>query len=397
MSILAAGNDEQRYEEASDGESLPRNPTDGPLAMSMNSPSGHARSTDISLNELFRAFPDAIVAVDAGWTIQFANDAALKRAGDALIGAPFFSVSRRLGIVDSEEKLRQAFSRREPIEIKSVEIDFHGPVEVRAVPVQKELAIIVRDFAEPKGPRSEEIAAQALRLNETLNERVKERTAELEAANSELEGFTYSVSHDLRAPLRAIISTSRILLEDSKGCLNATARELLERQAAAAKKVGCLIDELLRLSRISRQEMATETLDLSLIAADVAQELRLDGRAERIAIEIESNLKATGDARLLRFVFVNLLENACKFTPGEGRIQIGKKDEAFFVRDEGIGFEMAYAHKLFLPFERLVNESEYPGTGIGLANVQRIVHRHGGRVWAESEPGRGSTFYFTLG
>jgi len=235
-----------------------------------------------------------------------------------------------------------------------------------------------------------------LRLNENLNQRVRERTADLEAANSELEGFTYSVSHDLRAPLRAIISTSMMLLEDTKGILNDATRALLVRQAAAAKKVGCLIDELLKLSRITRQNLVFQTLDLGLIAADVVQELKDDARAKDIVFEIQRGLEATGDARLMRLVLLNLIENACKFSPSQGHVTVGKEEVGFFVRDEGIGFEMTYADKLFQPFERLVNESQYPGTGIGLANVQRIVHRHGGRVWAESEPGRGATFYFTL-
>lgn len=234
------------------------------------------------------------------------------------------------------------------------------------------------------------------RLNESLNERVTERTAELEAANREMEGFTYSVSHDLRAPLRAIMSTSMILLEEAGENLASQERVLLERQAAAAKKMGVLIDELLKLSRLARQEMVQELFDVSMLAAEIANELRVDGRHNGVEFDIEPALQACGDVRLIRFVLLNLMENASKFSPNGGVVTVGQRDGVFFVRDQGIGFDPRYAHKLFLPFERLVNDTEYPGTGIGLANVHRIVQRHGGTVWAESEPGKGATFWFTL-
>ncbi len=234
-------------------------------------------------------------------------------------------------------------------------------------------------------------------LNASLEERVNSRTAELRSANDEMQGFTYSVSHDLRAPLRAIMSTSMILLEEAGEKISAEQRALLERQAAAAKKMGVLIDELLKLSRLSRQEMAFEDVNLSELAEDVADELRSDGRAKKVEFVVEPNLSANGDARLLRFVILNLFENAAKFSPHGGKVTFGRNSEGeYFVRDHGIGFEMTYAHKLFLPFERLVHDADYPGTGIGLANVQRIVQRHGGDVRAESSPGKGATFLFTL-
>ncbi|HTQ10389.1 MAG TPA: ATP-binding protein [Fimbriimonadaceae bacterium] len=360
----------------------------------LEDPGGGGRSATISLESLVDSIPDVILSVGGDGKISYANAAASARSGFQLVGTPFSNSSASLGLTAATPGLMRALERRESFEAKVPEPSTNECIEVRGMPFEDGLAIFARRLGEFDDPADSDADLQ--RLNETLNERVRERTAELEAANSELEGFTYSVSHDLRGPLRAIISTSKILLEDSKGKLEESERELLERQAAAAKKVGSLIDELLKLSRIARQEMLSEPLDLAMIAADVAQELKGEGHADHISFDIQPNLPAKGDARLLRFVFLNLLENACKFTPGSGCVWVGKKDGAFFVRDEGIGFDMAYAHKLFLPFERLVNESEYPGTGIGLANVQRIVHRHGGRVWAESKPGHGSTFYFTL-
>lgn len=226
---------------------------------------------------------------------------------------------------------------------------------------------------------------------EELARRVTLRTSELEAAVKELEGFTYTVSHDLRGPLRAISAASMILREDFGDVLPPDAQRHLLRQADAAKKMGTLIDDLLKLSRIGRQAMTPEHFDLTSMARDVAQELNAEQR-----VEVEAGLLAYGDPRLLRFVLLNLVENAIKFSAPDSPIRIGQNREGFHVSDEGIGFDMQYSNKLFRPFERLVSDEEYPGTGIGLANVQRIVQRHGGKVWAESEIGEGATFYFSL-
>jgi PAS domain S-box-containing protein len=224
-----------------------------------------------------------------------------------------------------------------------------------------------------------------------LEARVQQRTVDLEDAVKELEGFTYTVSHDLRGPLRAISAASMILREDFGELLPPEAQRHLLRQAEAAKKMGTLIDDLLKLSRLGRQEMAPAEFDLGGMALDVAREL---GAADRM--EVEPNLVAFGDDRLVRFVLLNLIENALKFSPEGSPIRVGRKGDAFFVSDEGIGFEPQYADKVFKPFERLVRDEEYPGTGIGLANAHRIVKRHGGRIWADAEPGKGATFYFTL-
>lgn len=233
-------------------------------------------------------------------------------------------------------------------------------------------------------------------LNAELERRVEERTAALVDANREMEGFTYTVSHDLRAPLRAIMATSMILLEEAGEKLAAEERALLSRQAHNAKHLGVLIDDLLKLSRLSRQEMRWAPFDLSELAQTVATELKSDERSEHVAIEIQEGMQAVGDPKLMSFVLLNLMENACKFSPRGGKVRIGRVGKSFYVADEGIGFDTRYAEKLFLPFERLVGQEEYPGTGIGLANVKRIIDRHGGRVWAESTLGKGSTFWFTI-
>ncbi len=227
-----------------------------------------------------------------------------------------------------------------------------------------------------------------------LEQRVKERTEALEVANKELEGFTYSVSHDLRGPLRAIMSTSMILKEDYGAALPTDAKDQLDRQARAAKKMGDLIDDLLKLSRIGRQEMLKHSLDLSGMAEEIVAELK-----PGIDIHIQPGIHVKGDPKLMRLAVQNLLDNAIKFTKNHAKpsVEMGVgSDGVVYVRDNGIGFDMAYADRLFLPFERLVRDDEYPGTGIGLANVKRIIERHGGKIWAEGEPEQGATFYFAI-
>ncbi len=229
-----------------------------------------------------------------------------------------------------------------------------------------------------------------------LERRVFERTQELEAAVRELEGFTYSVSHDLRSPLRAIVSTSVMLQQDFGEELPEPASELLTRQASAAKKMAVLIDDLLRLSRITRQEMLRSTVDLSSMAHEIVQEMQAGDAAVTVEFRITEPLLCEADERLMRLVLANLLSNAAKFSPDGGVVEFAKVGEAFVVRDQGIGFDMKYVDRLFRPFERLVPDAEFPGTGIGLANVRRIIERHHGKVWAEAELQKGAAFYFTL-
>ncbi|GAB4500846.1 MAG: hypothetical protein Fur0035_03860 [Anaerolineales bacterium] len=234
-----------------------------------------------------------------------------------------------------------------------------------------------------------------------MEEELRQRSAELQTANRELEAFSYSVSHDLRAPLRAIDGFSRIVSEDFAPLLPAEGRELLERIRRAAQEMGTLIDDLLRLSRVTRAELRQENVDLAALAAEICAELNARQPEKNVRFFIAEKLEAQGDARLLRVALENLLNNAWKFsgkneTP---RIEIGRdpQQNAFFVRDNGVGFDMAYADKLFGAFQRLHSADEFPGTGIGLAIVQRVIHRHSGKVWAQSQPGQGATFYFTLG
>jgi PAS domain S-box-containing protein len=228
---------------------------------------------------------------------------------------------------------------------------------------------------------------------EVLERLVRERTAELQRAYSEQESFSYSVSHDLRSPLRAIIASARMLEEDCADLLPPEFQTILRKQAAAATKLARLIDDLLELSKVGRRDLSFGQIDLSALFGDVALAM---GVPDAVELTIEPGLVACGDAGLLRLVAQNYLENAFKFSPHGGEVTVGRREDAFFVSDQGVGFQMEYHNKLFQPFQRLHREEEFAGTGIGLATVRRIIERHGGRVWAESKPGEGATFFFTL-
>jgi signal transduction histidine kinase len=226
---------------------------------------------------------------------------------------------------------------------------------------------------------------------------------QLAAMNSELEAFAYSVSHDLRAPLRAIEGFSQALLEDCPAKLNEQERDYLGRISAEARRMAQLIDDLLALSRVTRAEMQTERVSITDAANDVVEQMRASEPERRVVVEVAEGLTASGDPRLLRQALENLLSNAWKFTgkASDARIVIGATEvdgkQAFFVRDNGAGFDTSYASKIFTPFQRLHSMKEFPGTGVGLSTVMRIVQRHGGRIWFESEVGQGTTFFFTLG
>ncbi len=284
---------------------------------------------------------------------------------------------------------------------------------------------ILDDFSEEKG-RLEETQRAVLNIlddfetekskvelvNEQLENEIEERkrvetriqgvNTELLSANQELEAFSYSVSHDLRAPLRGIDGFSLALLEDYADKLDEDGKDYLHRVRAATQRMGILIDDLLNLSRVTRSEMRRENTDLGAIARSVAGELQITQPERRVEFRIEEGLEAFVDSHLMRIVLENLLGNAWKFTskresaciefgraPGDGGF-------TYYIRDDGAGFNPIYADRLFGAFQRLHDKNEFPGTGVGLATVQRIIHRHGGRIWAESAVERGATFYFTL-
>lgn len=235
-----------------------------------------------------------------------------------------------------------------------------------------------------------------------LLESERKRSTELEIANSEMESFCYAVSHDLQAPLRHINSFSSIIEEEHLAALDESGRFFFNRIKGASSKMGLLIKDLLMLSQISREEINSNEFDLGELAEEVFSELKLISTVNNLQLEVDRNMSAIADRRLMKIALNNLIGNAIKYSSktDSPTIHVGKKSDGsetvFFVRDNGIGFDMQYADKLFAPFNRLHSENEFEGTGIGLATVQRVIHRHGGKIWADSRPGEGATFFFTL-
>ena len=261
---------------------------------------------------------------------------------------------------------------------------------------------VVAGKLEEKVRELSEVNESLLRLNTELERRVVDRTAQLEAANRELEMFSYSVSHDLRAPLRHIDGFSQALIDDYAAKLNTTGREYLDRIRKSSRRMLEMIDSLLELSRYAHGKIVKESVDLSAMVKEIAPALAGSEPDREVSWQVAEGLIVRGDARLLRVVLENLISNALKFTvqtkkaviefyatEWEGRL-------AFAVRDNGVGFDMAYADKLFAPFQRLHSQEEFPGRGIGLAIVRRIINRHGGKIRADAELGKGATFTFTV-
>ena len=240
------------------------------------------------------------------------------------------------------------------------------------------------------------------KLNQELEKRVGERTAQLEVANKELEAFAYSVSHDLRAPLRGIDGFSQILLDEYRDLMDEQGKNYLHRVRSATQRMAQLIDDMLNLSRVSRAEINMKQVDLSEIAINIANELHENQPEREVEFIIQQGIKVKGDNHLLRIVLENLIRNSWKFTSKhpQARIEFGVQPQndrvVYYIGDDGAGFDMNYARKLFGAFQRLHTTDEFPGTGIGLATVQRIIHRHGGSVWAEGEVEKGATIYFTM-
>lgn len=365
------------------------------------------KSSDLFFRALVESAPDGIVISDPEGRIVLVNaqtEALFGYRRDELEGGLVETlVPERFR--SQHPGLRHGFTGAPQTRPMGAGLELYGqrkdgsefPVQISLSPIQTEDGLnifsAIRDITQQRDTEH--------RIQE-LNLRLSRQNTELQRVNQELEAFSYSVSHDLRAPLRAIDGFSRILVQDHVEKLDVDAANLLQRVRRAAQQMGTLIDDLLKLSRVARTDLQFDAVDLALLAVEAAEALRQQAPERAICFICAKRLMVHGDARLLRIALDNLLGNAWKFSGQrdaacvEFGMRVENGESIYYVADNGAGFDMAYADKLFGAFQRLHDTHEFPGTGVGLATVQRIIHKHGGRIWAEAAVNAGARFMFTL-
>ena len=361
------------------------------------------------LNQIFNATADGMRVVDKDFNVIRMNDTLASMVGvsiedaielkchDVFSSALCHTANCPLTrILRGEERVTMDIDKETPAGVMI-------PCIMSATPFKDSRGAVIGIVEAFRNITERKNAEKALlQLTEELDQRVKKRTQELAAANQELEAFAYSVSHDLRSPPRGIAGFSMAVLEDYSDVLDETGRDYLKRTHEGAVRMSELIADILSLSRVSREEMHSEEIDMTALARTIAGELRRQEPRRDVKLAISDNLRAYGDKRLISLVLENLLGNAWKFTSKHpsAKIEFGaieqETETVFFVRDNGAGFDMRYVDKMFIAFQRLHHADEFEGTGVGLAIVKRIIRRHGGRTWAEGSVGTGATFHFTL-
>jgi PAS domain S-box-containing protein len=356
---------------------------------------------------IVESISDGFAVFDEDWRIVYVNDHGAElanRPAGELIGRNVWAAFPQMVGTEFWQKLHQAMKEQRPIHFEFNSANALRWFEHTAYPSSEGLTLYTREITERKRARADLEAAtsQIERMNLELEQRVQERTAQLNATVKELEAFSYTVSHDLRAPLRAIDGFSRLLFEDYYSQLDSEGRRLLEVIRNSTIKMGHLVDGLLAFSRLGRQAMGSSMIDMTELAREAFHEVRNGDEGRDVQFKLAELPPAIGDRLLLRQVFINLFSNALKFTRGKDPaiVEVGFHTEddqnIFYVKDNGAGFDMQYVDKLFGVFQRLHAVTEFEGTGLGLAIVQRVVSRHGGRVWAEGRLEKGASIYFSL-
>jgi PAS domain S-box-containing protein len=369
--------------------------------MALSKPDEDSRVLAERLAMTLESMTDAFYMLDREWRFSYVNaetERLVGRSRDALLGKVIWNVFPEAIGSDIHHEYERALVDNVAVELET----FYAPIgiwiQLRAFPSAQGLAVSFRDISDKVRSRE-----AILRLNGELEQRVKERTVELEALNKELEAFAHSVAHDLRSPLAAINCFAQMLQETDARTISPRGAGFLSRIRRAATQMDDMTEGLLELARLGRTTLRLRPVDLSALALQAFESLRAQAPQRKVDVVVAPGLRACGDAVLLTQLLANLVGNAWKFSErrDSARIEVGSSgavadQTVFFVRDNGTGFDMAYAQRLFEPFRRLHSSADYEGNGIGLATVHKIVSLHQGRVWAEAAPEQGAAFFFTL-